>query len=163
MSGRFAAGELADERLPGDDGLIELLLGHEAFTDLEEDCWNTAIERVLGNKVSPGGACLREVARLSESPAIKSCVSRMARWASALCGTVGKLGQIGLPGGDRRGEVLLTLENLADLERGRHDQLGPITASGLGLDLEAFFLEKLGKRLECLLALPRDRYESARE
>ena len=68
-------------------------------------------------------------------------------------GAVGKLGQIALPGRDRLGEFLLALEDLADLKRGRHRQLGPVAPGRVGLDLEALFLEELGVGVECLGAL----------
>ena len=66
---------------------------------------------------------------------------------------VGELGQVALPGGDRLGELLLALEDLADLERRGHGELGPVAAGLVGLDLEAFFLEELRERLERLGAL----------
>ena len=68
-------------------------------------------------------------------------------------GTVGEPGEIALPGGDRLGELLLPLKDLADLERGRHGKLGPVAPGLVGLDLEAFLLEERGISVECLGAL----------
>ena len=68
-------------------------------------------------------------------------------------GTVGKLRQISLPGRDGLGEFLLPLEDLADVKRGRHGELGPVAAGHVGLDLEAVFLEELGIGIECIGAL----------
>ena len=68
-------------------------------------------------------------------------------------GAVGELGQVALPGGDRLVELLLPLEDLAVLERGRHDQLGLVAPGLVGLDLEAVLLEEPRERLEGLVAL----------
>ena len=68
-------------------------------------------------------------------------------------GTVGEPGQVALPGGDGLGEFLLPLEDLADLERGRHGELGPVAPGLVGLDLEAVFLEEPGEGVERLGAL----------
>ena len=63
---------------------------------------------------------------------------------------VGEPGQVALPGGDRLGELLLPLEDLADLEGGRHRQLGPVAPGLVGLDLEAVLLEEPRERIERL-------------
>ena len=59
-------------------------------------------------------------------------------------GTVGKVGQVSLPGGDGLVELLLPLEDLGVLKGCRHGQLGLVTARLVGLDLEAIVLEERG-------------------
>ena len=84
------AGNLLVECLPGGDGLVEFLLGHEALADPEQDLGHARVQRVLGDEVGPGGAGLGEIAAGSTwSAAIRSSVSRIARWASALWGPLG--------------------------------------------------------------------------
>ena len=59
-------------------------------------------------------------------------------------GTVGKVGQVSLPGGDGLVELLLPLEDLGVLKGCRHGQLGLVTVRLVGLDLEAIVLEEAG-------------------
>ena len=91
-----------------------------------------AIERILGDEVGPGGARVgkRSIALCGRRRSW-SWVSRIARWASALWGPLGKLREVSFPGCDRLGKLLLALEDRADLERRVHGELGPI-AAGLG-------------------------------
>ena len=65
---------------------------------------------------------------------------------------VGKLGQVALAGGDRLVELLLPLEDLADLELRRHQQSGPLAAR-LVVAAGIVPLEEGFERGERLLAL----------
>ena len=91
VGGGLAAGELAGERLPGGDRLVELLLGHEALADLEEDLGHAAVERVLRDEV---GQAARASANCSASGGRRrsGAACRGSRAGqSALCGPLGNL------------------------------------------------------------------------
>ncbi len=143
VSGRLAVGELAGERLPGGDRLVESLLVLEA--------------RRRSGRGSPARARPADSGRRTRDQAARASANRprssvvggdqelgiedRALGIGAL-GTVGEPGQVALPGGDGLGESLLPLEDLADLERGGHRELGPVPTRLVGLDLEAVLLEE---------------------
>ena len=147
-------GNLLDERLPGGDRLVELLLGHEALADLEEDLRaRGASSGFWATNALPGGAGLgvplaAEVVGGDQELGVEDRALGVGRLRA-----VGELGQVALPGGDRLVELLLPLEDLADLERGRHRQLGQVASGLVGLGPEAVLLEERGEGLERLLAL----------
>ena len=148
-------GNLLSERLPGGDRLVVLLLGDEALADLEED--------------------LRHAARRAGSAATNAC---QAARASAYCSAaqvvggdqelgvedrplgvgrlrpVGELGEVALPGGDRLVELLLPLEDLADLERSRSSTSSARSRFASSVSArKPSSLRNASKRLERLLAL----------
>ena len=87
---RLAGGELAGEGLPGGDGAVELLLLLEAVADFEEDAGHAFVERVLRRRTRTRPArASAKWPRCRWSAAIRSWVSRIARWASAPCGPLG--------------------------------------------------------------------------
>ena len=112
VTGRLAAGELGGQRPPDGYGRVEFLLGQETLADLKEDSWHSWVERILSDELAPSRA------RLGISSPVqmvggdqKLSVENGALGIGAL-GTVGKGGQVSLPGGDGLVELLLPLEDL---------------------------------------------------
>ena len=82
-------------------------------------CGHAGVERVLGDERLPGGAGLgvllaAEVVGGDQELGVEDRPLGVGRLRA-----VGELGQVALPGGDRLVELLLPLEDLADLERAR--------------------------------------------
>ncbi len=153
VGGGLARGKLAGERLPGGDCLVELFFGREALADLEEQPGHAGIEGVLGDEVGPGRACLGEL-RACQMVAgdHELCVEHRALRVGAL-GAVRKPGQVALPGGNRLGELLLALEDRADLERGVHGELCPIAPRFGRGKLRGILLQELREGVERFVAL----------
>ncbi len=128
VSGRLARRELGDERFPGGDRLVGFLLGHEAVADLKEDLGHPGIEGVLADEVGPGGAGFGMATAAGVIGGDQELSVEDGALGVGALGTVGKPRQIALPGRDGLGEFLLPLQDLADVKRSRHGQLGPVAA-----------------------------------
>ena len=143
MRSRLAGGKPGRQRPPGGDGLIELLLDQKALADLEQETGNAGIERILGDELAPVGACLGVRAPREMIGGDQKLGVEDRPLSIGTLGTVGKVGQIALPGGNGLVEFLLALKHLGILIGGRHHQFGLIAPGLVGFDLEAVFLEEL--------------------
>ncbi len=153
MAGRFGAGELRRERLPGRDGRVELrrLLLGEAGADAVEHLGHAPIERILRGEALPGRAGLGVLGVLLQVVGLGQLRVEDGPLRVGRLRPVGELGQIALIGRDRRVKLALGLEDLADLEGGRHAPLGQIAAGGVGFGLEQIPLQERLVRIEGLL------------
>ena len=86
----------------------------------------------------------------------------MSRTALGVGGlrAVGEPGQVALERGDGLGELLLALEDLADLERRVHRQSGRGRVAVARLGPESLAFEEGPECVEASWALPRARYEA---
>ena len=131
MCSRLGAWELAGQGFPAANRLIEPLLGGKALCGFEQDLGHAAIERVRFHEGAPGCAGLVVgFAHLGILGHQKLGVDNRALSVGRL-GAVGVLRQVGFEGLGGLVELLLPLQNLADLKLGGHLKPG-LLGGGLG-------------------------------
>ena len=118
-------GELAGEGLPRGDGLVILLLGVVRLPDLEQELGDAGVERVLRGEGEERGAGLGVLLAAQEVLGDQQLDVEQGPLGVGRLRPVGIPGEVALVGGDRLVELALPLEDLADLELGRHRGVRP--------------------------------------